>query len=91
LGGQFGPRLEHVNRTEIGEHEHPRGRAHRLVDPAQPGVCHLTAHERDILHTRHVEVGNKHAVSVKVPGILLAQQARADPVRGFLFHAWTFP
>ena len=45
-------------------------------------VRHLAAHEGDVLHARHAHVGDEHAVAEQMAGVLLAQQARADPPLG---------
>ena len=39
----------------------------------------LNEHKGDVLHARHSQVGNEHAVTEQVAGVLLAQQTRADP------------
>ena len=45
----------------------------RLGDLPDNGVRHLAAHESDILHAGHANIGDEHAVTVQVAGILLAQ------------------
>ena len=66
----------------ITEFEDARDGIRRLDDLPQAGVRHLAAHEGDILHAGHADIGDEHAGADEIAGILLAQQARTDPTVG---------
>ncbi len=77
--GEFGSGFKDVERAEIVERE-DRARVRLGLRHLPDGrVRHLAAHEGDVLHARHPHVGDEHAVAEQMAGVLLAQQARADP------------
>src|SRR5262245_40943655 len=93
MRGQFRPRLQNVDRADLGQREYAPCRFRGLDHLAYVGIRHLAAHECDVLDTRYVDIRNEHAASVQVASILLAQQAGADPASGLfaISHCWRFP
>src|ERR1700722_10071327 len=77
--GHLRPRIDEFYFTEIGKAEHLVLESGRLLDTEQPAVRDRTADECDILHARHSQIGHKSAGAQKMPLILLAKEARADP------------
>ena len=65
--------------TEIGEREDASFETLRLHDVAHAAVRDLAAHERDVLHAGHPQIGDVFAVAEEETLVLLARQARADP------------
>ena len=82
MRGEFGSGFQDVERADVGQREDLAGGPRRLDDPAHLGVRHVAADEGDVLHARHPDVGDEHAVAEQMAGILLAQQARSDPTVG---------
>ena len=56
-----------------------RGSVRGFAHAADAGMCQWTAHEGNVLNARHLDVRDEHAVTVKMAGILFAQEACADP------------
>ena len=79
MRGELGAGFEDVERADVGQREDVAGGARRPDHPAHLGMRHVAADEGHVLHARHPDVGNEHAVAEEMPGILLAQQARSDP------------
>ena len=67
------------------------GGARRPDHAAHVRVRHLAAHEGHVLHARHPDIGDEHAVAEEMAGILLAQQARSDPARGLMLCHYKSP
>ena len=82
MRGEFGAGFEDVERADVGQREDVAGGARRPDHPAHLGVRHVAADEGHVLHARHPDIGNEHAVAEQMPGILLAQHARSDPTVG---------
>jgi hypothetical protein len=76
---ELGAGLENLDGTDVGERENPCGSVRRLAHLPDAGMCQWTAHEGNILNAGHLHVRDEHPVTVKMAGILLAQEACADP------------
>ena len=91
MRGEFGPGFEDVQRADVGQREDAARRCPAgLVTRRTRALRHLAAHEGHVLHAGHADVGNEHAVAEEMAGILLAQQARADPTYDLLVIAHIF-
>jgi len=75
----LGTGLENLDGPNLGKLEKPRGSVRRLAHLPDAGMCQWTAHEGNILNPGHLDVRDEHAVTVKMAGILLTQEACADP------------
>ena len=82
MPGEFGPGFQDVQRADIRQREDVARGARRPEHAAHLRVRHVAADERHVLHARHADVGNEHAVAKQMAGILLAQHARSDPAVG---------
>ena len=82
MRGELGPGFQDVERADVGQREDVAGGARRPDHAAHLGVRHVAADEGHVLHARHPDIGDEHAVAKEMPGILLAQHARSDPTVG---------
>ena len=76
---ELGAGLENLDGPDVGERENACGSVRGFAHAADAGMCQWTAHEGNVLNARHLDVRDEHAVTVKMAGILLAQEACADP------------
>ena len=67
-----------------GDHRHDAGHGLRLarVDALDPGMGHLAAHEHEVQHARHHDVGDVASATGGQPLVLLAIELRAEPAVG---------
>ena len=86
-GCQLRPGLQHMH-IKIGEGEDPGRCVRRLVDGLDAPMGHVRAHEGDVLQARQADVGDERPGALQVAGVLLAQEACANPsIRPMTGHA----